>query len=299
MIDAVVGLDGLPLNIAVAIEATRNVDNNSATATIQQASVATKGETTMADIVTGTTTGQLDTTALMQDHADIRRENAQSEAQVRRDIQSTSGDSRREAAEIGAASAYQNATQHAGIVDQVKSAGWANSDRTGTEADRVVGQGTAYFIAEQQYAFNNATAVAALKAGTDMQFANTLSAINSAAQMGQAATALEGAKSAAAAALGQALIGQQIVADGNNTRALINELKMEQLNRELIERNAALVEARGDCRYWQGGYNQSQFAAVTSQLQAFQSQLSETRQGMVNFGTQSGVGQTATTNSVR
>jgi hypothetical protein len=269
-------------------------------------------ETIMADIVTGTVTGQLDTTGLTQDHADIRRENAQSEANTRRDVAfeggqnrattlSASGDARREQAEIGAAGAYQNATQHGGIVDAVKTSGWANSDRTGTEADRVVGQSTAYFIAQQQNDFSNATAVAALKAGADMQFANTMAAIAAAAQSGQAATALEGAKTAAAAALGQAMIGQQIVADGMSTRALINELKMDTLNRELIERNAALVECRSNGSYWQQAHGQSQFAQLNSQLQAFQSQLQETRQGLVNFGTMSGGAgqQTSTSNNVR
>jgi hypothetical protein len=253
----------------------------------------------MADIVTGTTTGQVDLSNLLQDHADIRRENVQSEAQVRRDVVATSGDVRREQAEIGAASAYQNATQHGSIVDAVKTAGWANSDRTGTEADRITGQDTAYFIAGQQYAFNNATAVAALKAGTDMQFANTLAAINSAALTGQAATALEGAKNASATALGQALVGQQIVADGNATRALLNALNADSLNRQLIERNSEIVAERDRSGFWQGQHNNGQFAAVTSQLNAFQSQLQETRQGMVNFGSMSGVGQTSTSNNVR
>jgi hypothetical protein len=226
----------------------------------------------MADIVTGTVTGQLDTTDLLRLGGDIRREQEAIGSTIRRETAKEASD----------------------LQDTVKTAGWANSDRTGTEADRVVAQDTAYFIAQQQYAFSNATAVAALKAGTDMQFANTLAAINSAALTGQAATALEGAKSAAAAALGQALIGQQIVADGNATRALVNSLKMEQLNRELIERNSALVEARGDARHWQSGYNNAQFAAVSSQLQAFNSQLSETKQGVVNLGTMTGNSQAST-----
>jgi hypothetical protein len=231
----------------------------------------------MADIVTGTVTGQLDTTDLLRLGGDIRREQEAIGSTIRRETAKEASD----------------------LQDTVKTAGWANSDRTGTEADRVVAQDTAYFIAQQQYAFNNATAVAALKAGTDMQFANTLAAINSAALTGQAATALEGAKTAAAAALGQALIGQQIVADGEKTRALVNSLKFDELNRMLVERNAEIVENRGDSRYWQGQHNNSQYAQLTSQVNALNSQLTETRQGMVNFGSMTGVGQTSTANSVR
>jgi len=40
-------------------------------------------------------------------------------------------------------------------------------------------------------------------------------------------------------------------------------------------------------------------AALQNQMQNFNSQLSETRQGMVNFGTMAGVGQTSTNNNVR
>jgi hypothetical protein len=274
------------------------ISNDSSKATTS-AETATERVSKMADIVTGTVTGQLDETANLQGQADIRRESQQSEANIRRDVAFESGAIRATTLASGSDIRRETAKEAADTNDIVKTAAWANSDRTGTEADRVVAQDTAYFIAQQQYAFNNATAVAALKAGTDMQFANTLSAINSAAQNGQAATALEGAKNAAATQLASALLGQQIVADGNATRALVNELKMEQLNRELIERNAALVSERDRCGYWQNQHGNSQFAAVNSALQAFQSQLQETRQGMVNFGSMSGVGQTTTSNQVR
>jgi hypothetical protein len=60
---------------------------------------------------------------------------------------------------------------------------------------------------------------------------------------------------------------------------------MDALNRELIERNAALVECRADGRFHQYNAQNAQLAAVTSQLNAFASQLQETRQGVTNFGT--------------
>jgi len=94
-------------------------------------------------------------------------------------------------------------------------------------------------------------------------------------------------------------ISDKIDADGEKTRALVNSLKEQELNRILIERNSELVEERFGRRFWHHGANQGQWAALNSQLQAFQSQLQETRQGMVNFGTMAGVGQTSTSNNVR
>ena len=94
-------------------------------------------------------------------------------------------------------------------------------------------------------------------------------------------------------------LSDKIDADGEKTRALVNSLKEQDLNRMLIERNTLLSEERFGRRYWSHGADQGQWAALNSQLQAFQSQLQETRQGMVNFGTMAGVGQTSTSNNVR
>lgn len=87
-------------------------------------------------------------------------------------------------------------------------------------------------------------------------------------------------------------LSDKIDSGNEKTRDLINDLKYNDLNRLLIERD-------GERRHWHGHYDQSQFQALQSQLQAFQSQLQETRQGMVNFGTMAGVGQTSTSNNVR
>lgn len=224
----------------------------------------------MADIVTGTVTGTVDVTDLLKDHSDIRREVAD-EGRV--------------------------------TVDAVKTAGWHNSDRTGAEADRVINQATQHFIAGQQYAFEASRDVAALKAATDMQFAGILSEIKTQGSLGQAASALESAKVAAAVALGQSQLSKEIFADGQKTRDLINDLKYHDLNRALVERNAELVEERHYGRHWRGVADQNQFGAQFAQLQSmmqnFNSQLADTRQGMVNFGTMAGVGQTSTSNNVR
>ena len=100
------------------------------------------------------------------------------------------------------------------------------------------------------------------------------------------------------AAKNTAALAEKIAADGEKTRGLINDLKYQDLNRYLIERNALIAEERFGRRHWRGAYDQAQFAAVSSQMQNFGSQLQETRQGMVNFGTMAGVGQTSSSNNV-
>lgn len=90
-----------------------------------------------------------------------------------------------------------------------------------------------------------------------------------------------------------------VAADGEKTRALINDLKTQDLNRMLIERNAEIVEERGERRHWRYAADQGQWQALNSQLQAFQSQLSDAKASMVNFGSMAGVGQSSTSNNVR
>ena len=94
-------------------------------------------------------------------------------------------------------------------------------------------------------------------------------------------------------------LSDKIDAGNQQTQALIRQLNDDSLNRQLVERNTELVGALEGGRYWWGRHNDGQFNAVASQLQAFQSQLQETRQGMVNFGTMAGVGQSSTSNNVR
>jgi hypothetical protein len=93
-------------------------------------------------------------------------------------------------------------------------------------------------------------------------------------------------------------LSDKLDADGEKTRALINDLKYNDLNRALVERNSELVEERWGRRYWRDFAGQNQYAALSNQLQAFGSQLNDTRNSMVNFGTQLGVGQRATSNNV-
>ncbi len=109
-------------------------------------------------------------------------------------------------------------------------------------------------------------------------------------------------------------LADKIVNDGEKTRALMNDLKYHDLNRALVERQTSLVNCEQDNRHWHSRYDDArwgqfqsqwggQFAQMQSQLQSmnqnFNSQLAETRQGMVNFGTMAGVGQSSTNNNVR
>lgn len=97
----------------------------------------------------------------------------------------------------------------------------------------------------------------------------------------------------------QATVLETVKQDGERTRDSIRRNNDDMLNRLLIERNADLVSERWHGRHWRGMYDQAQYAALSNQMQNFDSQLSEARQGMVNFGTMAGVGQTSTANNVR
>ena len=74
--------------------------------------------------------------------------------------------------------------------------------------------------------------------------------------------------------------------------------------RMLVERNTELVAALNDGRWWRdwghfrGAYD-SNVQAVNSRLNSVDSQFEATRQGMVNFGTMAGVGQSSTSNNVK
>lgn len=172
----------------------------------------------------------------------------------------------------------------------VKSAGWQVGDRVGTEADRIVQQDTAYFIAGQAQQFSNAVALAALKASTDANFNQTLAAIQ-----------LAGVQNAAATALASANLTTLTAREAADTRTHISALKMTDLNRELQERNQGLVECRSDARVWERNYGQSQFAALTSQVQNLMSLVQETKQGVVNFSSMAGSSgsNTSTSNNVK
>jgi hypothetical protein len=123
-------------------------------------------------------------------------------------------------------------------------------------------------------------------------------------------TEIQALKNQAELAKQTTYLSDKISHENEKTRDLINDLKYHDLNRGLVERNTELVNSEQDRRHYrdrwddarfnqiQAGF-QGQWAQLQSQIQAFQSQLQETRQGMVNFGTMAGVGQSSTSNNVR
>ena len=95
-------------------------------------------------------------------------------------------------------------------------------------------------------------------------------------------------------------LSEKIASDGNETRKLINDLKYGDLNRELIERNSDLNRhhTRFDNLH-DPVQLASQLASLQSQVQAIGSQMSDTRQSLVNLGTMFGSGQSSSTNNIR
>jgi hypothetical protein len=99
-------------------------------------------------------------------------------------------------------------------------------------------------------------------------------------------------------------LSDKIDSGNQATQALINALRDSDQNRMLVERNTELVAALNDGRWgrdwghFRGNWDTNQ-QFVSSRLNSLDSQLQDTRQGMVNFGTMAGVGQTSTSNNVK
>ena len=288
----------------------------------------------MAAIITGgTTTGSVDTTSIDEALSTIRREQAFDTSDIRREQENLTATIRREQAQDTSDVRREQAIGFAGVDSGVKlgvneqiketlKAAWKNQDAVKDarydlntqgllNTDRLVNQASTNFQTQSLNDYTAARDLAALTSSTNLSFQKIASDIATAQALNAAAAALESSKLGTAIALGQAATNTAIVADGNATRALINELKYADLNRQLVERNAELVEERSERRHWRGhadhwrstaDANQfgAQFAQLQSQMQNFQSQLSSSGQGMNNFGTLSGsVGQTSSANNVR
>jgi hypothetical protein len=222
------------------------------------------------------------------DHADIRREQAVGFGETR----------------------YAIATGNDAVNREVLVTGANVSTKVDEAADKIQQRAADFFIAGQARDFDNSRDLAALRAATDLANQKLSTEILLSTEKAATATALESARLGTAVALGQANLSKEIAQskydlakeianEGDATRALIQSLKNDELNRLLIERNTDINHFRNG--YWDavGSANNAQFASVASQLNAFQSQLQETRQGMVNFGTMAGVGQSSANNAVR
>lgn len=267
-----------------SLDVTSNQSFNSFSASSKQTREAIKqGEEEMAEV---------DTTMLAMQHGDIRREGAEHASEIRYDVATRAGDIRNEAAEH----AY-------GIRGDVKDTRHDVINEIDRQADRLDGQATAFYVAGQTNANIAARDLATLTALTEANAVAMRQEIALNVEKVGAASALQAEKIGTAVALGQANLARDIFYDGQKTRDLINDLKYHDLNRSLIERNSELVEERNWGKHWYTNANQAQFgqqfAQLQTQMQNFNSQLAETRQGMVNFGTMAGVGQTSTSNNVR
>jgi hypothetical protein len=263
--------------------------------------------------------------ALAAQHSDIRREGSVERGEIRYDVATRSADNRyanaigqgdiRREAQAGFGDVKYSIAEHSESTNRdILTVGHNTAVKVDEAADKIQQRQSDFFIAEQARDFEAARDVAALRAITDLSAQKLSTEILLSAERGATATALESAKVAAAVALGQSQISKeiaeskydmskQVAYENEKTRDLINSLKNDELNRLLIERNTDLTACRHD--YWgvREGLVNSQFAAlssqVNSQLNSLNSQIAETRQGMVNFGTMAGVGQSSTSNAVR
>lgn len=202
--------------------------------------------------------------------SDIRREAVEHSAQIRSDVAFESGRTREVVA-----------TKTDELNDAIKSSSWTVSDRVQDEADRITGKATDFFIAQQAADAAGKIELAKIASTQTAGFADLANRISAYAEI-------------------NALKTQKYVSeDGEKTRALINDLKNADLNRMLIERNSDINYYRHDADRWEGLYGNGQFASLAQQINALNSNLAETRQGLYNFGTMAGVGQSTTSNQVR
>ena len=265
--------------------------------------------------------------ALAGQHSDIRREGSVERGEIRYDVATRAadnryanavgqGDIRREQA-VGFGETKFAIAEHSEVTNRdVLQTGASTAVKIDEAADKIQQRATDFYIASQARDFDNSRDIASLKAFTDMSAQKLSTEILLTAERGATATALESAKVAAAVALGQSQISKEIAEskfeiskqigyENEKTRDLIHTLKNDELNRLLIERNTDLTHCRHD--YWgaRDGMFNAQFAAlssqVNSQVNALNSQLAETRQGLVNFGTMAGNAgqQSSTSNQVR
>ena len=193
---------------------------------------------------------------------------------------------------------YAVATGNDVVGREVASSTHSTAVKVDEAADKIQQRATDFYIAGQARDFDNSRDLAALRAQIDMANQKLSTEILLATEKAATATALESARLGTAVALGQSNLSKEIAADGEKTRALINDLKNSDLNRMLIERNSDINYYRNDCNRWEGLYGNGQFAALASQINALNSNLAETRQGLYNFGTMAGVGQSSSSYQV-
>ena len=250
---------------------------------------------------------------------DMRQEDAENFGHTRRDIQGTSADIRREQA-VGFGDTRYNIAERAGDIRREGAEHTNEIVKEGLRGDfntRGDIKDTRYDLSTR--ITNSADRITDRLVEHDAKVADRFFAVGrdlASIAQGQATLAkdveLNALKTQLDAKANTQYLADKIVGDGERTRALINDLKYHDLNRGLVERNTALVNCEQDRDNWKyrcDDYRWSQrqdqfgaqFAQLQTQIQAFASQLQETRQGMVNFGTMSGNSgqQSSTSNNVR
>ena len=259
---------------------------------------------------------EVDTAMLASQHADIRREGSVERGEIRYDVATRAGDIRSEIADAkdvlndsirveGGMTRSQSAAETSEVIKESIKGDWHNSDaikdarydvadRVGNAADRIVDRISETHMETNAQFFTVARDTADLRA----QVIQAIDTTKLATELNALKGIIEGQKNTT-------YLSDKISSENEKTRDLINDLKYHDLSRGLIERNNELVEERNWGKHWYHGANQAQFgqqfAQLQSQMQNFNSQLSETRQGMVNFGTMSGQSgqQTSTSNNVK
>lgn len=220
----------------------------------------------MSDIVTGTVTGMVDTSGLVRDHADIRREVASEAHHVTDSISAASNLGQRDASAYFIAET-QAATQ------------------------------TAKEIARSQ---------AWTEAKVDAGFVKVAGDTALASQIVQGSIGLEAERTRGAMALQHGVLTLQIANDGAATRALLQANTIADLRAKAEERYAEILELKSDrrhhdrdCDHLRNSLQQNQFASLQSQLQAMNSDIQVARQGVVNLGTMTGTTQSANPVAIR
>src|ERR1035437_8958150 len=228
----------------------------------------------MADIITGTVSGMVDTSQLVRDTANLRRETALEAGDIRRDVVKES--------------------RHV-------------SD--GVNVASNVGQRDAsnYYIAET--AASNQTAKEAAKerawieAGMNAGFVKSAGDIALSAAIINGNVALEAAKSNGVNSLAHAALALQIAQEANSTRALMQANRIDELRDSASDRYAKIVDIEGDKRDCDRNYDnlsrslqQNQWASMQNQLQMLSSDLQSTKQSVISFGAGSATGGATTSN---
>ena len=244
------------------------------------------GEEQMADPVV-----QADLFNLYRDHADIRQE-----------ATANAGNSRYDVSQAANETIKESLKGDWNVERAVKDARHDNIVATDAVGDRMTTQIDKQMNRIEARDFDTMRDLAGLRSTIDVGQTMIMGGVAAASAASARETEIAVLKNTIEAQKNTQYLGDKIGFEGEKTRELINELKYGDLNRHLIERNSELVDERFGRRHWRdlAGQNQfqGQWAALQSQVQAFGSQLQETRQGMVNLGTMTGTTQSSANNNI-